>query len=136
VIELRSDTGRLSMLKDKMREYIDNGAQREMKNQRIPLISLLNEIEVEAAKLLIIVIARSAILGVKEGTLSSADCERLIFNLDILTYCGKHIQDKRLYKLISYGMELGDIERLVSSPEALINACIEMEGILSEIMAR
>jgi Uma2 family endonuclease len=27
VVELRSDTDRLSMLKDKMREYIDNGAQ-------------------------------------------------------------------------------------------------------------
>ena len=107
-----------------------------MKNQRIPLISLLNQIEIEAAKLLIIVIARSAILGVKEKSLSPADCERLIFNLDVLTYCGKHIKDKGLYKLISYGMELGDIEQLVSSPGALTNACVEMEGILCKIIAR
>jgi len=107
-----------------------------MINQRIPLTSLLNEIEVEAAKLLIIVIARSAILGVKEESLSPADCERLIFNLDVLKYCGKHIKDRRLYKLISYGMELGDIGRLVSKPGAVADACVEMEGILSKIIAR
>src|SRR5262245_31504847 len=107
-----------------------------MINQRIPLISLLNEIEVEAAKSLIIVIARSAILGVKEGSLSSADCERLIFNLDVLKYCREHIKDKRLYKLISYGMELADIERLVSNPGAVADAYVEMEGILCKIIAR
>jgi hypothetical protein len=107
-----------------------------MKDQRIPLSSLLNEIETMAAKMLIILIARSAISGIKEGSLSPVDCERMIFNLDVLTYCRKYIKDKRLYKLISYGMELGDIERLVSSPGALTDACVEMEGILSEINLR
>ena len=107
-----------------------------MIKHRIPLISLLNEIDVEAAKLLIIVIARSAILGVKEGSLSLVDCEKLIFNLDVLKYCGKHIKDKRLYKLIFYGMELGDVEQLVSKPGALMDACVEMEGILRKIVAR
>src|SRR5215475_15159010 len=107
-----------------------------MNYRRIPLISLLNEIEVETAKSLIIVIARGAILGIKEGSLSTADCERLIFNLDVLRYCGKHIKDKELYRLISYGMELGDIEQLVSAPGALTRACVEMEGILCEIIAR
>lgn len=101
-----------------------------LKNQRIPLISLLDEIDIEAAKSMIVVIARSVILGIKEGSLSPADGERLIFNLDVLTYCGKHIKDKKLYKLISYGMELGDIERLVSIPGALTNACVEMEEII------
>ena len=105
-----------------------------MIKHRIPLISLFNEIDVEAAKLLIIVIARSAILGVKEGSLSEADCEKLIFNLDVLDYCRKHIKNKRLTKLISYGMELGDIERLISEPGAVTEACVEMEGILSKII--
>jgi len=107
-----------------------------MINQRIPLVSLLTEIEVEAAKSLILVIARSVILGLKEGSFSPAYCERLIFNLNVLTYCGKVIKDKRLYKLISYGMELGDIERLVSNPGALTNACVEMEGLICEIIIR
>lgn len=106
-----------------------------MNYRRIPLISLLNEIEVEAAKLLIIVIASGAILGVKEGSLSLADSEKLIFNLDVLKYCGKHIKDKRLYKLISYGMELGDIEQLVSKPGAVTDACVEMERKLRKIIA-
>jgi len=79
-----------------------------MIKHRIPLISLLNEIDVEAAKLLIIVIARSAILGVKEGSLSLVDCEKLIFNLDVLKYCGKHIKDKRLYKLIVEAHDIVD----------------------------
>src|SRR5215813_8644825 len=107
-----------------------------MIKHRIPLISLFNEIDIEAAKLLIIVIVRSAILSVKEGSLSLADCEKLIFNLDVLKYCGTHIKDKRLYKLISYGMELGDIEQLVSKPGAVTDACVEMEGILCKIIAR
>jgi hypothetical protein len=107
-----------------------------MNYRRIPLISLLNEIEVEAAKSLIIVISRGAIFGVKEGSLSTADCERLIFNLDVSTYCGKHIKDKELYRLISYGMELGDIEQLVNTPGALTEACVEMEEILCKVIAR
>ncbi len=107
-----------------------------MIKHRIPLISLFDEVGVEAAKLLIIVIARSAILGIKEGSLSLAYCEKLIFNLDVLKYCGKHIKDKRLYKLISYGMELEDIEQLVSKPGAVTNACIEMEKILCKIIAK
>src|SRR5215470_7088720 len=79
---------------------------------------------------------RSAILGIKEGSLSVADCEKLIFNLDVLDYCRKHIKNKRLTKLISYGMELGDIEQLVSKPGAVTEACVEMEGILCKIIAR
>ena len=60
--------------------------------------------------------------------------KKLIFNLDVLDYCGKHIKNKRLYKLNSYGMELGDIEQLVSEPGAVTDACVEMEGILSKII--
>lgn len=100
---------------------------------RIPLITLLKQIDQEDAKLLIVAIAKGAISSIKDGGLSIADSERLIFNLDILMYSDKCFNDKALFKVISYGMELEDIEQLVMTHNAVIDACVEIEELLSKI---
>jgi len=104
-----------------------------MVQKRIPLVNFLNQIDIETAKLLLLTTARGVISGVKEGSLSPTDSQQLIFNLDVLLYCEK-IKDKSLYKLIAHGMELRDIEQLVSDPKAVTNACNNIERTINRIL--
>jgi hypothetical protein len=106
-----------------------------MIQHRIPLANLLNQIDTETAKLLPLTTARGVISGIKEGSLSPTDSQQLIFNLDVLLYCEK-IKDKSLYNLIAHGMELEDIEQIVSDPKAVTNACINIESTINRILKK
>jgi len=106
-----------------------------MIQKRIPLANFLNQIDTETARLLLLTTARGVISGVKGGSLSPTDSQQLIFNLDVLLYC-KKIKDKSLYNLIVQGMELRDIEQLVSDPKAVTNACINIESTINRILKK
>jgi len=46
------------------------------------------------------------------------------------------IKEKSLYNLIAHGMELRDIERLVSDPKAVTNAYINLERTINRILKK
>lgn len=104
-----------------------------MSYTRIPITNLLEQLDSQIAKKLIVVIAKGVISSLKEESLTILDSEQLIFNLDVLIYCKTHIQDEELYNLISYGMELEDIENLIKRSEVLVSAYNEIEQRLSKI---
>jgi hypothetical protein len=106
-----------------------------MVQQRIPLANFLDQIDTKTAKILLLTIATGVISNIKEGSLSPTDSQRLIFNLDVLLYCEK-VKDKPLYNLIAHGMELVDIEQLVSDPNAVTNACINIERTINRILKK
>ena len=101
--------------------------------KKIPIVNLLKQLDPEVAKRLIIVIVNGVISTLKMGSLTIIDSEKLIFNLDILNYCETYIQDEKLFKIISYGMELSDIESLVKRDEILVKAYNEIERQLGKI---
>ena len=102
-----------------------------MSVRRFSLVSFMRQqLPVTDAHLLLRVLIRGTAQEVRDGCLSVKDANRIVFNLDVLEFCSDVVQHADIQWAIEYGMELGNIERLVSDPGAVSEACSRIDSRL------
>ena len=100
--------------------------------RRIPLVSLLEKLPKQSARLWLAFLAQDVIHSIKARKRSIARAEDVLFNLDVLLFCDRKLKDRDLQWIVEYGMELSDVEQLIGRDEVL-NACKEIEKRLAKI---
>ncbi len=105
-----------------------------MLDKQIPLVDLLSQLQKEDARAVILLLMTSVVRCLKEETISIKQAENIIFNLDLLLYFDKTLDDPQLKGALEYGMQLTDVERLVEDPNEVGNACLEIENLLKPLL--
>lgn len=94
---------------------------------RDQLPGLLGEIKSKDRKNLLLVLALGATRLVRLSRTHLALAEDVLFNLHTLLYTKRRLRDATIHDVISRGMQLEDVDELVPDPDALTEACINIE---------
>ncbi|MBI4582000.1 MAG: DUF3969 family protein [Planctomycetes bacterium] len=89
-----------------------------------------------AARWILAWLAADVLRAIRRGQLGIEEAERVIFNLDVLLFCRRHLRDRELSWIVEYGMELSSIERLVGKREKVLDACQVIEDRLAQLTAK
>ncbi len=103
-----------------------------MKNIQNPLLGELNNLSSKYIEHSILNSAEIIINKILKKEIDVYFAEEIIFNLETLFFVDK-LENKKLSEIIEYGMELSDIQELVSKPKEIYKACKEILNLIKSV---